>query len=101
MTETSKEDLKKTINVKATRLGYYDHVRKYPGEKFVLKAVKTIKHGQEVVISAEQQFSKHWMERLDVESKPSQRPSNKPPVNTKPVETETDTPPATGDGEVI
>jgi hypothetical protein len=57
------------MQVRATRLGYYGHERRPEGAVFVLEPIKRIrkdKEGRErmVTISAEQQFSDRWMERV-------------------------------------
>lgn len=54
------------MKVKATMTGYYDHKRIREGQVFELKPLKT-KDGK--TIDVEKQFSKVWMERLDVENK--------------------------------
>lgn len=67
------------MKVIATKIGYYDHKRRYPvnhahpeaGQPFTLKDV-TLKGGK--VITAEKQFSGSWMERYEDEV-PSKRKS--------------------------
>lgn len=83
-----------TIKVRATAMGFYDDVRRHPGDVFVLyprkgtfsqivrdkdgepKTLKTgtaIEHPvteeiEDVELSAEDQFSKKWMERVEDET---------------------------------
>jgi len=47
------------MKVRATKLGYYNHRRQYPGDAFHLRK--------------SEDFSKEWMEKLDSEKKPSQK----------------------------
>lgn len=61
------------MKVRATRLGYYGLLRRYPGDEFVLKKFTTRNKKDEFVeLSPEQQFSPKWMEKVDgtVEPKP-------------------------------
>lgn len=66
------------IKVRAKRIGFYDNIRRYPadqphrhaGAPFMLKPYRGMgedKDGKPVekVFTAEEQFSPHWMERLD------------------------------------
>lgn len=59
------------MKVRATKLGYYEDKRRRPGEVFVLKPRQISyfnkKKGQLVheEVSADQQFSKKWMEPVD------------------------------------
>lgn len=67
------------IYVRATRIGYYDHSRHYPvgydharaGMVFVLQSRDGIRkvgsREEKVHVTAEQQFSSLWMERIDSE----------------------------------
>ena len=64
------------MKVRAIKLGYYGHERRQEGQEFTLEPIKRLrkdkKTGQmkEILISAEQQFSERWMERLTPPSKP-------------------------------
>jgi len=69
------------MKVRATRLGYYGHERRPEGSVFTLEPIKRLRAvkgkdgkptGQmrEITISAEQQFSERWMERVSPASKP-------------------------------
>lgn len=63
------------MKVRATRLGYYEHKRRYPADHakgkngkdvFTLVPIKVKdKNGKEVVVSPEAQFSPSWMEKLE------------------------------------
>ena len=63
------------MKVRATQLGYYNHKRRPPGEVFILRPYKKtveeldeatkFKTKKQVVVSAEEQFSFRWMERVD------------------------------------
>lgn len=63
------------MKVKATKLGYYDHKRRYAGAVFELKSKK--------------EFSDKWMEELDEDEeftpveKPSARPKKKAIVESE------------------
>jgi len=77
-----------TIRVRAKKLGWYDEVRRRPGDVFTLKPRLITKrkidpktHAQQIVydkegqpvmepLSARQQFSSLWMERVDAEETP-------------------------------
>lgn len=62
--------------------GFYGTSRRYPGEEFTLVDVKT-KDG--TIVKAEAQFSKKWMERIEVEDEPRRRgrpKAEEPSVNT-------------------
>lgn len=50
-----------SLKVRATKLGYHDHRRRYAGDVFLLYPYK--KDGK--VVTPEQQFSKNWMEKVD------------------------------------
>jgi hypothetical protein len=75
------------MRVRAIQLGYYGHKRRREGQEFVLEPIKRlrkdVKTGEmrEITISAEQQFSKRWMEKVDVPT-----PTVKPAKEKKPVE---------------
>ena len=64
------------MKVRATRMGYYGHERRHEGAEFTLEPIKRLrkdaKSGQmkEITISAEQQFSERWMERISPTAKP-------------------------------
>lgn len=54
------------MKVRATQRGYYDLTMRKEGDVFELKPVKGLDgKGNPVLYSAEQQFSKKWMESLD------------------------------------
>lgn len=57
------------LRVRATELGFYNHLRRRPGDVFTLRPYKTmqVENGKkvEVIVSAEHQFSKKWMELVD------------------------------------
>lgn len=50
------------MKVRATQLGYYNHVRRREGDVFTLVEMKDADGNQ---ISAEDQFSQRWMEPVD------------------------------------
>lgn len=60
------KDLKERIKVVATQDGYYQHVRRREGDVFLLIPVRT---SAGKVVSAEEQFSKKWMERVSLQAK--------------------------------
>lgn len=76
-----------SIRVRATRLGYIHNKRVKEGEEFTLVPVKGFKkaggNGDKtpIEISAEQQFSERWMERVEDDEKPKkvevQNPKNR------------------------
>jgi len=53
------------IKVKATRMGYYGHLRRRPGDVFELEDIETTKNGKRVVIKAETFFSQNWMVKVE------------------------------------
>lgn len=63
------------MKVRATALGYYKDKRRPPGEVFILKPYKRkfeeidpqtkFKVKREEIITADQQFSERWMERVE------------------------------------
>lgn len=57
--------MEEKVKVKATELGYYEHMRRREGDVFEL-VVKKDKNGK--VISPMEQFSKRWMELVPVET---------------------------------
>lgn len=59
------------MKVKATQLGYHDHRRRRPGDVFVLRPIKKMDGS---VITAEKQFSKNWMEKVDASVPEASRP---------------------------
>jgi hypothetical protein len=66
------------MRVRATALGYYGHKRRREGQEFVLEPIKRLRKQKdgsmrEIVISAEQQFSNKWMERLDQPAAPVEK----------------------------
>jgi hypothetical protein len=52
--------------------GFYGQERRYPGDEFMLKAVKDDKG--KIIHSAESQFSSKWMEKVSVPRKPGPKP---------------------------
>ena len=58
-----------TIRVVATRLGFYGHLRRRPGDVFTLRPYKGHRRNgnklDPVEVSADQQFSDRWMEKVD------------------------------------
>lgn len=62
------------MKVRATRIGYYNHLRRREGDVFVLKAIeghaKDPKTGKvtKKTFSAEEQFSPNWMEEVDAKT---------------------------------
>lgn len=77
------------MKVKAIKLGYYDIIRRYPGDVFEIKN--------------EKEFSKIWMQKLDVEQVDEQE--EEAPVVKKPkakrAKAEKPAASPTGDAEVI
>ncbi len=68
------------MRVKALETGYYNHRRQKPGSVFDLIPVHTKdKKGKPIVMSAESQFSKKWMKKLDAkeETKKIEKPETK------------------------
>lgn len=55
------------MKVRATKLGYYDMLKRYPGDVFELKDQNGLTEfeGKPRKISAEQQFSPRWMVKID------------------------------------
>jgi hypothetical protein len=63
------------MKVRATALGYYKDKRRPPGEVFILKPYKRsfeeidpstkFKVKKQVIVSADEQFSENWMERVE------------------------------------
>ena len=73
------------MKVRATALGYYGHKRRREGQEFELEPIKRLRKQKdgsmkEITISADQQFSTRWMEKVDVPT---------PAVTSKPKKTET------------
>ena len=76
------------MKVRATKLGYYDLLRRKEGTEFDLVPIKgKVLQGQVLVsktFTPEEQFSKKWMEKVDAtKGKPSRQPieeSNQEPV---------------------
>ena len=58
------------MRVRATRLGYYGHERRKEGAEFTLEPIKRVRKDaksgrmREITITAEQQFTERWMERV-------------------------------------
>lgn len=61
------------MKVRATQAGYYNHIRRRPGDVFTLAPVKGTKvtlhkdgreERKEHTFSAEEQFSERWMEKV-------------------------------------
>lgn len=77
MASKNQEKEEETIDVRATKVGFYNNQRYYPadhdhrraGEVFTLHPVRTKdpKTGKPVVIPASRQFSKFWMEKVGKE----------------------------------
>ena len=67
------------MRVRATRAGYYDHLRRREGDVFTLASitglVMDVKTGQHVsaTIPPEKQFSSRWMEKV-ADTSPETRP---------------------------
>lgn len=59
------------MKVQATQLGYHDHRRRRPGDVFVLRPIKKT---DGTIITAEQQFSKTWMEKVNDSTPEISRP---------------------------
>lgn len=68
------------MRVRAIQMGYYGHKRRTPGHKdaeFDLEPIKRMRKDpktgdmREITISAEQQFSTRWMEKVENGSKPA------------------------------
>lgn len=56
------------MQVRATKLGYFNHMRIREGQEFTLVERKGLDRDRKpIVISAESQFSAKWMEKVDVE----------------------------------
>ncbi len=53
------------MKVKATALGYYGDIRRKEGDEFVLVTRTVGDKDHRRTLTAEQQFSATWMERLD------------------------------------
>ena len=83
-------------------VGYYDHIRIREGQIFELVPRKR-KDG--TIISCEEQFSKEWMERMEVPPVEKKTNAQQPPVPEPKPETVASESPATdrptGDSDVI
>ena len=63
------------MRVRAKLPGYYDHVRRRPGDEFTLRVIKGHIQGPDgklspKVFSVDEQFSSIWMEKIDGKSAP-------------------------------
>ncbi len=71
------------VRVKETQVesfyGFYGLQRRYPGDEFELVARKDSKGN---TLSAESQFSKKWMEKVNVPKKPGPKPKVEPKYDT-------------------
>lgn len=67
------------MRVRATKTGYYENERRRPGQIFTLHTiVGRGKDGKEISVSPEKQFSKNWMETIDIVPPPEQQNANPP-----------------------
>lgn len=81
------------IRVRATRIGYYGHKRRYPaghshptaGEPFYLEDLLGKNENGKTVVkaTAEQLFSKRWMQRV-TDNEPVEEPIEDAPAVSKP-----------------
>jgi hypothetical protein len=73
------------MQVRAIKLGYYNHARIKEGEVFILKERKGVdRDGNKITMSPEQQFSSKWMECVDAEPDfDGPVPVSKSPAKTK------------------
>ena len=58
------------MKVRAIAMGYYGHKRRREGMEFTLEPIKRLRKQKdgsmkEITITADQQFSTRWMERVD------------------------------------
>ena len=64
------------MQVRATKLGYFNHVRIREGQEFTLVERKGLDRDRKpIVISPEAQFSAKWMEKVDAEVEEAVRES--------------------------
>ncbi len=89
------------MKVRATKLGYYDMVRRYPGDEFELKDVNGLDNfeGKPRFISAEKQFSERWMEKVVAKQAASDDEVMKPKGRTRAQVARVES--STGDQDVI
>lgn len=71
------------MKVRATQKGYYDLIRRYPGDEFQLREIKGLKEDKDgnrvpYTWTPEQQFSKKWMEKVDDDVAPKGKSSKRP-----------------------
>lgn len=94
------------MKVKATQLGYHNHIRVKPGQIFELVEYEGLdREKNPVTRTAEQQFSKKWMVKVEGRTVPTR--SLPPAGNSRPTPQQPPPPPPIlnqgegGDGEVL
>ena len=73
------------MKVRATKLGYYDLLKRKEGDVFELKEIKGLDmNGKPVTYSPQDQFSSKWMEKFDsAQAVKSKAGSKKPASNVQ------------------